>query len=419
MEVNLYELNTLDREYTDLQAKASWNTRDKERMAYLRTAISAVKAGARLADVNMELHNERSRVNGLPVITPKKKVFSQATETEVRGWQELVNRGEQRDMAVGNELAQLGTYTGLGYFIPTGFFPELFRALKAADALFNEECCTLIQTQDGRPLPIPIASDIEHTATVIGEAGSTTTVDIASINHAVLGAYSYMSDRYVVSIEAMQDLSSALNIVNLSKEFFQDKLARGIAAHLVNGNGSGEPLGLIPSLQTVGVAPITASGSAENTGGTETGATSLGNEDFAAAYAAIDSAYLASPKAAWLMNQKTLGYLQSIVTKMGQPLHLVEYVDGVPTIYGLPVRIAPSMEDVGISQVPVILGDFRYWATRLITADEGVGIKVFTEGPGLAENGQVAIRCFMRAHGALLWNDVSSPCPFVMIRNHS
>ena len=57
----------------------------------------------------------------------------QATEQEVeaRGWQQFVTRGEKRDMVEGAPmLSQIGTYTSLGYFVPTSFFPQLFAALK-------------------------------------------------------------------------------------------------------------------------------------------------------------------------------------------------------------------------------------------------------------------------------------------------
>jgi Phage capsid family len=160
------------------------------------------------------------------------------------------------------------------------------------------------------------------------------------------------------------------------------------------------------------VPPVTAQGSAANTGGSETGATSLGSVDFAAAYEALDAAYLASPKCAWAMSNKTLGYLLTIVDKYGNPLRLVQFVDGVPTIFGKKVIVCPSMPSVGVSQIPVILGDFSYFATRIIT-DDSTGIKTFTEAPGLAENGKVALRTFLRADSKVLWTDTSSPCPFV------
>jgi HK97 family phage major capsid protein len=118
------------------------------------------------------------------------------------------------------------------------------------------------------------------------------------------------------------------------------------------------------------------------------------------------------------MNHKTLATVSGIVNKFGDQLNLVKYVDGKPFIYGVPVKICPSMDNIGVSNVPVVLGDLSYWATRLIV-DDIAGIKVFTEAPGLVENGNVGLRTFVRAHGALLFTDTGSPSPFVYIRNHS
>jgi hypothetical protein len=45
-----------------------------------------------------------------------------------------------------------------------------------------------------------------------------------------------------------------------------------------------------------------------------------------------------------------------------------------------------------------------YFATRVIT-DDSTGIKTFTEAPGLAENGKVALRTFLRADSKVLWTE--------------
>jgi HK97 family phage major capsid protein len=162
---------------------------------------------------------------------------------------------------------------------------------------------------------------------------------------------------------------------------------------------------------------VTAAGSSQNDGSAATGANSIGSLDLSAALNAIDAAYL-NANTAWLMNQKTLSALSGQLDKYGNIVRLVDYCEGVPTIFGIRVAICPSMDSIGASNVPVVLGDLSYWATRLVT-DDSSGIKVYTEAPGLIENGNVGIRCFVRADGGLLYTDASSPSPFVYIRNHS
>ncbi len=417
MTIDQRGLAVLIQEASALSRKPRLTTQEERRNAWLLSSISVLKQGGiTLAELDEERHNERASKAGLEPIQLRKPL----NEAEQRAVA-LAGfiRGEKRNMTEGNLGAQIGTYTSLGYFVPTGFFPTLFRALKAHDCLFDEDCCTLIKTSNGRPLPVPTSSDTEHTASVVGESASRTVVDISSISHATLGAYSYASDVYVASQEAFQDVSSALSLSSIMETFFQDKLARGIGKDLVTGTGGGvKPLGLVPSLEALGAPIVTAQGSSANDGSVNTGANSLGSADFSAALGQLDAAYF-GPRTAWIMNQSTLSTLSGQLTKYGQILDLVKYINGKPYILGIPVKIAPSMDSIGASKVPVVLGDFTYWATRLITADEGIGLKTFTEAPGLVENGLVEVRCFARADGALLWNDVVSPSPFVMIRNFS
>jgi HK97 family phage major capsid protein len=254
---------------------------------------------------------------------------------------------------------------------------------------------------------------------VVAEAGSRTPVDINNLSHVVLGNYSYSTDQYYVSLEAMQDVSGAISVMDLANTFFQDALARGIGADLVKGSGGGvKPLGLIPSLEAIGAPVVTANGSAANDGSANTGANSLGSPDFSAALEQLDSAYIGD-RTRWLMNQKTLATLSGQLNKFGDILSLVKYIDGVPTIFGIKCGICPSMDDIGASNIPVVLGSCDRWITRLISDTVGAGLKTFSEAPNLVEKGVVGISCFLRADGALLWSDSSSPSPFVMIRNFS
>jgi len=141
----------------------------------------------------------------------------------------------------------------------------------------------------------------------------------------------------------------------------------------------------------------TAAGSSVNDGSANTGANSLGTQDFANAFDTIDAAYSSSPCAAWVMNLKTLGNLYGMVDKYGRPI--VSFTDGAPTILGKPVKISPSMDNIGRSNVPVLFGDLSYFSTRIVVpgSEEGLGIKSYTEAPGLAENGLVGFRSFVRA----------------------
>ena len=408
--VNYAELNSLLVEYNSLSNKLKHTKEDERRMAFLQTAISAVKNGASVADVDEARLNDVARRAGLPI-----GPLTREQEQEARSFKAFV---ETRDMGEGAPmLSHIGTYSGLGYFVPNSFYPELFRAMSAHDLLFDEDSCTVLKTDSGNVLPIPTAGDIENVASVVAEAGSRTSTDISNVAQAVVGAYSYSSPRFVFSMEVSQDVQGAYSISQLAKTFFADRIARGVGADLLTGNGTNKPKGLITTLESL-VTPVAATGSANNTGGTETGSNSIGTTDLANVLDNLDSAYLSSAKTAWCMNRKTLGYLNGLVSKMGTPIDICKYVDGKPYIFGIPVKISPSMDNMGPSKVPVILGDFSYWVTRLVNS-ENLGLTVIREAPGLVENGNVGVVCFFRADGALAFNDTGSPAPFSVLQCHS
>lgn len=408
MKIDTKGLSLLIQEASALSNKPNWTKQDEKRNAFLLSAISAVKAGATLEEVDSEHLNEIRKANGIEVPTTHKR------GREVRAWKAVA---EKRDMTEGNILDRIGTYSGLGFFVPFDFFPQVFAAMKAHDALFDPENVTFISSTNGRPLPVPTYDDTENVASVVSEAGSQTSVDIDATSQAVLAAYSYSTPRFVASLEAFDDIEGGVNIIDMFKAFSSDRLARGIGTDLVTGNGTGKTLGLIPAIEALGVTPVTATGSAGNDGSGNTGANSLGSADFTAALGQLDRAYFNS-KTAWLMNMQTLSTVSGQLDKYGNILNLVKYVNGVPTIFGVPVKICPSMDSIGASKVPVVLGDLSYWATRLIV-DSGSGIRIYREAPGLIENGNVGFRTFVRAHGALLYSGAVSQSPFTFIRNHS
>jgi HK97 family phage major capsid protein len=416
------EMSRLTQEMDVLSRKMNQTPQEKRRYAFLPTAISALKVGASLEKLEETYVNDQLIERGLPRVQSVDPFVSRDKKIEARGWQNLLkytkDENELRDMQEGSPVARLGTYSGLGSFVPNDFFPTLYAALGAHDPLFNEDSVTLIKTSHGRILPIPVVGDIEVVADIVGEGNAQSSVDFSATGHAPLGVFTYNSKRVVISLEAMQDVSGALSIIDITKRIVASRLSRGIAADLVNGSGTSEPLGLLEALSNLGVVPVIATGSSASTGGSETGANSLGVADFANAVAALDSAYLESDKIMWMLNRKTLGYVNSLVSKQGTPVELVKYVDGQPYILGIPCKVSPAMPNIGASATPVVLLDGTYWATRLVVDDE-VGLQVYRESPNLIEQGNVGLGVFARAGGVLLYNDVSSPSPAIVIQNHS
>jgi HK97 family phage major capsid protein len=319
---------------------------------------------------------------------------------------------EARDQAAGQTTITYSNAVG-GGLVPVEFFDKLPMAMAQHSPLFDEDSVTFIRTDNGREMQVPFASDVETVATVVVEGGAIATEsDVAQIDSKTLGGFNYKSPLWRTSIEFDQDVSIAINTTELFRRFAADRIARGAGADLLVNSSAGKPFGLVPALLALGAITV-AQGSAANTGGSETGANSVGSGDLAKLFFAVPAPYRASAKSAWLMNDATALYLSTLNDKMGRPL--LDINEPVLNLLGKPVKIDNSMPNIGASQTPIAFGDLSYWATRY-AASTGYILK-FRER--YAEKGQVAFRAFVRVDGCLMFSGVNEPSPIRLLQNHS
>jgi HK97 family phage major capsid protein len=428
-QVNVRELSLLLQEASALSNKPNWTKQDERRNAYLLAAISAAKAGVPLIEIDEQHLNEAERRNGLKPTRLKKPW---GLTTEQRGKAEFMQRllrctdgegifgHEFRDGEVGGAiLPRLGTYSGLGFFVPTEMYGEIFDTMAWHDPLYDEDVCTVIKSTNGRPLTVPTYDDIANVAVQVGEASADAgEVLLGQPNHVVLAGYSFRTPIQKYSIEIEQDLSESFTAYSIFQRMASDRLARGIGKKLILGAGGGtEPTGIVTALAAAGVTPIIAAGRGANTGiGGDTGVNSIGSTDLADLYYSVNEAWRVQPKTGWLMNDTTLTGLMGMVTKMGLPL--VDFRTGVPYILNKPVHVCPSMQSPGSGNVPVIFGDLGQWATRLIAQDGNID-KVMVYRERYAEFGQVGLQMFVRADGNLLFTGSGADTPLNYIQSHS
>lgn len=428
--IDIKGLSALVQEANELTSKNTLTRNEERRFAFLQTAIAAVKAGASLQDVQLAQLNEVEERNGLRVTT-----LGNGTPRETRAKAAFMRKllsmadGEgTREMRASNEaegsiIAQLGTYNGSGgSLVPTDFAGRVFAAMKQHDFLYDPDKCTVINTTNASPFPIPVYDDTQNEGAQVGEAqnlaqGSQT--NLGNPGHVLLGSFSFRTPIHYMTQEIYQDAGDAAmgNAYDLFAQFSGDRLARVISQKLVSGTGpSGTSIvGLIPALQAAGVTGTVAIGSSGNTGGDETGVNSIGSADIAALYFSVDAAYRSSPKCGFAMNDNSLAYLAKIVTKMGLPL--VDFSNGVARIMGKPVYVSPTIPTIGSSAITVLFGAFDYWNTRLVS-DESTRIQVFRETR--VEQGLVGLQAFVRADGVLAWNSSNTAsAPINYLIQHS
>jgi len=314
---------------------------------------------------------------------------------------------EYRDVAEGAPmLNHIGTYTGLGFLVPTGFVDRIEDATKWYADLLKDGTCTVVETATGQPLPFPVSDDTSNSAVVVDEANTINESDVTA-NHVKLASYKLSSGVVKASIELLQD--SAIDIEGWLAERFGIRYGRGLEGYLTNGTGSGQPTGLLTAIAASGATPVTAAGSSANSGGTETGANSIGYADLIDLEHSVDPSYRRNAK--YMFHDKTLGQLKKILDKFGRPLWVAGIGVGEPdTLNGFPYVINQSMPQVAPSNTTVVFGDFKQYVIRKV---KGMSMQRLVEL--YAVNGQVGFISNMRVDANL----VSATKPLNVLQQHS
>jgi len=403
-------------EANTLSKKSHLNKQEERRYDFLLAGISLLKSGAasatelRRRGLNDKLAAAGGRrvVFGPDRITPERKQLLDAYRQIARGV-------EARFLEAGNGSITSTASTSGGTFVPIEYFNGPFQtAVATVDPLVNPDVVSFIETDSGATLTFPLTNDTDNDAAVIGENTKGSAVDPGAITQTQNNVFTYRTPKMLTSIEFDQDALAEYN-VGLLERFFAERIARGVGKDLLLGDGSGKPLGLILSLSAVGVVPITASGSSADDGVSgNTGANSIGSQDLRNLFFSVQERYRNSFKAAWLMNDTTLNAIASLRDKMGHPIFPMDL--DKPTLYGKPVRVSPSMDNIGASQVPIVFGDLSHWLTRHAGGQDYV--RNYRELPGVVEYGLTAWSCFSRWGGQLLSSNGSRPA-INYIMNHT
>jgi HK97 family phage major capsid protein len=420
---NVKELTQLTQEAAVLAGKRMSRT-EKDRYTFLTgTAIPAVRSGATIAEVNLLHLNDAEKRQGLPVTRSLGDATSSETRAKALFMRKMISKkvgtNELRTVLTENEgnlLTAIGTYSGLGQFVPTSFTDRVFSTMRELDPTFDPNCVTVKVTKTGSPIQTPLFDDSDQVATQISEAGDTTgdQVLLANAGVAKIGAYSWRSPLQQFSNELYQDMGEegVADAFDTFADFAAKRCARGIGQAMLIGNGSGTTLGLIPALQAAGVNGVVAAGSSTNDGSASTGANSIGSQDLAALYFAVSEPYRSSPKCAFWLNGTTALFLSRVLDKLGRPLLNLDG-PGPVMLMGKPVRISPSMSPIGSEAITVLFGNFEYWTTRLC----GGYVNVLSET--YAERGITAMQYVMRADGALMFAGDPANTPISYLVMHS
>lgn len=270
---------------------------------------------------------------------------------------------------------------------PQGFGP-VTPALKHASAFCDPELVTVVITDGGQPLNYPQVDYTGLTAVQIPENADDPEEYDPITSALMVKPPSFRTSTVKVSRELLEDQD--ISLTTFLADAYAIGLVRGAEPSLVATVKSGAKIGAI------------ATGSAESTGGDETGATSIGYSDLSNLIHSVDPAYRRSPKCGFVMNDNTLLSLDSIICKNGEPLFKPSYdAEGYRLLRGWRVGISPSMDDIATSPAapsyPVAFGSFSHYITRMVK--QGSRIQTLVER--YAEFGVVGFRAWLQVAGAL------------------
>jgi HK97 family phage major capsid protein/HK97 family phage prohead protease len=294
-------------------------------------------------------------------------------QTELRRFL-LTGRHEQRGLTAGGDAAA---------FVPESFNAQVWDALKAYDAIFSDAVCTHIESDTGGPLDLFAVDDTTSAATILAEEAASDEQDPGLGKTLLAQAPTWDSGIVKVSWATLQD--SRVDFASFLSETFAIRFARGIGPSLITTLLAAAKLG------------ATATGAAKNTGGSETGANSIGTADLVTLRTSVNPGYRAAG-AWWLMNDNTLGSLDSLLDKQGRPVIKQIYVNGQRILMGYPVGICPSLPDIGSAAKPILFGATSYFVLRIV---KGEG-RLVRMAERYAEKLQTGFKSFLRANAALL-----------------
>lgn len=329
-------------------------------------------------------HEDSARANALMTLAEKLDGRGAALgedSPEARALNRFLRNQESRALGVGSPTQTTSTSP----LVPQAFYNKLIVALKAFDQLFDDNVVSVVEVKTGAPLVMPLLDDSAQAAQQIPESNEDAAIGDPVTGATVVSAETFRSGMVRVSHELLQD--AGVPLADILGQAFAIRLVRGIGPVLVTALLSGAKSGR------------TATGSAASTGGSETGANSVGWADLTALVKSVNPAYRATEKVWWLMNDNSLLALDSVITKQGLSMIHPQYdSEGRRTLLGYPVAICPSMPDIGANATPIAFGATGYFNT--ITIKDGTAIKALFER--FVEYGQVGYRAQMRANGVLL-----------------
>ena len=403
----LSEMNIFIQELAQLSSLEHPSKTQNMRMTSLMSIISAMKGGSSLAEVRNWEIDELRKASGLSRLPEAPRT---ALGQEIEGeWRKFAKGEPVRTAYVPSDREiranEAGTATvsftqGLpgGYFVAPGMHSRFLETAKLHDQVFESWASNQIETDDGAIMQIPSADDISNQSVQVGETLQSNEVDIFNFGQVQLSSYSFRTKVVAMSLELIQDSNFAVGAV--LERIFSIRHALGVGNALMRGSGTAAPTGLLTATVGSGAVPVIAAGSSANTGGAETGATSIGSTDLVNLYKKLDPKL--RPGAVWYMQDATLRYFAGLLDKSGRPLFQDGLLgdDSQPHLMGKKVACSPSMPLMGSGNNSIVFAQPSYFTVR--TVPSSTYVRRYWQNTTLVTFGLIGFESFFRVDSNLV-----------------
>jgi len=347
---------------------------DKQRFNFLMSQVSLLKSGALSDETRMASADALAEEFGF-----KKVDRTEEGRMKNAGLQSLrayMSHGEFRTYSAMN------TVTGAngGYLLPVEFERILLQGMAQYDDLMNPENVRVIPTENGHTLNLPSIDLSTITSAIVNQNTQQAPVANPTVASNSFGGFSYKTNPLAVTLELEAD--SFESTMTILSEAFGIGLARGIGADLVNGSGSGAPMGLVTA--------------AANSSITTAAAGVISATDIESIFFSVNRAYRNSSKCAWVLADSTYQMVRAAKDSQNRPL--LNMVEDKELLFGKRVLISPSVPSAAGSK-GIIFGDLSQFAVRIVGSPE---VKRASETPGYVEKGIALYTGWLRVDSGII-----------------
>lgn len=233
--------------------------------------------------------------------------------------------------------------------VPISFYNQLVQHMTENSGVLSTGP-TVLRTATGEQLQVPKTTAHSANAGIVAEAGTLTAND-PTFGQVSLDAYKY-GFLLQVSHELAND--TAVDLLGYLAMQAGRALGNGFGAHLVTGDGSSKPNGVLTA-STQGVQG--AAGAAPT------------SDNLIDLYHSVIAPYRTGNAVAWLMRDATVATIRKIKDTTNQYVWQPGLTAGVPdTILGKPLYTDPNMPAVAAAAKSVLFGDFSTYFVRQVEA---------------------------------------------------